>query len=107
MRRLNLFLIELVFCIVLFTVSAAVCVGLTVRAKQMSAQSEQLTTAVQLAQQTAERWRAGEELPAAWTTDGYEVRLSETDDAAPLRSCDIAVSRGGETIYALEGVAAA
>lgn len=107
MRRLNLFLIELVFCIVLFTVCAAVCIGLTVHAKQMSEQSERLTTAVQLAQQTAERWRAGEALPEERTADGYEVRLTETDSALPLRSCDIVVLLDGETIYALEGVAAA
>ena len=59
MKRTNLFLLELVLDLVLFTLCAVVCVALLLTAKGMSQESRQLTEAVYIAQDAAERWRSG------------------------------------------------
>ena len=78
MKRANLFLLELVLDLLLFALCAAVCVGLLLHAKGMSLE----------------------------TVDGYEIQVTETGDKAPLRCCDITISRDGEIVYTLEGVTA-
>lgn len=104
MKRANLFLLELVLDLLLFALCAAVCVGLLLHAKGMSLESRRLTDAVYLAQDAAETWRTGG--TPAETSDGYEIQVTETGDKAPLRCCDITISRDGEIVYTLEGVTA-
>ena len=74
MKRTNLFLLELVLDLVLFTLCAVVCVALLLTAKGMSQESRQLTEAVYIAQDAAERWRSGAPL-----YDFYPGRLSGGD----------------------------
>ena len=62
----RLLLLELVADLFIFVLCAAVCVALLVRARSMSDESTKLTQAVYIAQDAAERLRAGEA-----TYDGY------------------------------------
>ena len=64
--RSRLLLLELVADLFIFTLCAAVCVALLFQAKSMSAESTRLAQAVYIAQDAAERLRAGET-----TYDGY------------------------------------
>lgn len=117
MKRTNLFLLELVLDLLLFTVCATVCVGLVLHAKGMSRDSRALTEAVYIAQDAAERYRAGMEVSSYYTAAGtpqtdndaadYRVEFTAGEDSA-----DIAVYPvdGAETpVYTLtvsKGVAA-
>ena len=62
----RLLLLELVADLFIFVLCAAVCVALLVQARSMSDESTKLTQAVYIAQDAAERLRAGET-----TYDGY------------------------------------
>ena len=62
----RLLLLELVADLFIFVLCAAVCVALLVQARSMSDESTKLTQAVYIAQDAAERLRAGEA-----TYDGY------------------------------------
>lgn len=103
-RRENLFLLELVCCLLLFALCAAVCTGLLVRAHGMSRESAELTDAVYIAQSAAEAWKAGEAPAEAWGAYRVTCRAG-AEDASP-RTCDITVTLDGRTVYTLEGVAA-
>ncbi|WP_297717106.1 hypothetical protein [Intestinimonas sp.] len=69
----RLLLLELVADLVIFALCAAVCVALLFRARSMSDESTRLTQAVYIAQDAAERLRAGEELYSGYTADGAPV----------------------------------
>ena len=56
--RSGLFMIELLIAVGVFTLCAAVCVGLFVRAEVMSRESADLTRAVAEARSVAECWKA-------------------------------------------------
>ena len=62
----RLLLLELVADLFIFVLCASVCVALLVQARSMSDESTKLTQAVYIAQDAAERLRAGET-----TYDGY------------------------------------
>ena len=99
--RFSLFLMELVIDLFLCVLCAAVCVGLLVHARRMSAQSTRLTQAVYLAQSAAETWKATGTQPAepAAQSGGLELRYT-----AEGNRLDIAVYQGEELLYELEGV---
>ena len=99
--RFSLFLMELIIDLFLFVLCAAVCVGLLVHARRMSAQSTRLTQAVYLAQSAAETWKATGTQPAepAAQSGGLELRYT-----AEGNRLDIAVYQGEELLYELEGV---
>lgn len=69
----RLLLLELVADLFIFALCAVVCVALLVQARSMSAESTQLTQAVYIAQDAAERLRAGEEIYSGYTADGTPV----------------------------------
>ena len=69
----RLLLLELVADLFIFALCAAVCVALLVQAKSMSRESARLTQAVYIAQDAAERLRAGEEIYSGYTADGTPV----------------------------------
>lgn len=69
----RLLLLELVADLFIFALCAVVCVALLVQARSMSAESTQLTQAVYIAQDVAERLRAGEEIYSGYTADGTPV----------------------------------
>ena len=71
--RSRLFLLELVCDFVIFALCAAVCVALLARARAMSRESAQLTQAVYIAQDAAERIRAGQEVYSGYLADGTPV----------------------------------
>lgn len=129
-RRENLFLIELVGCLLLFALCAAVCTGLLFRAHGMSRESTELTDAVYIAQSAAEVFRAAgnmddlaQGLGTEWTGPPLEARFradgtpdpegdylltvdTALDTAAGLRRAEFTVSLDGAAVYKLEGVAA-
>ena len=97
----HLFLTELVVCLSLFVISAAVCVGLLVHARSMSLESTRLNQAVYLAQSTAEAWRAGEQvLPSRTDDSGLTVSALEHDG-----TLTVSVSLDGKPVFSLEEVA--
>ena len=103
-RRENLFLLELVCCLLLFALCAAVCAGLLVRAHGMSRESTQLTDAVYAAQSAAEAWKAGQTPAEDWGE--YRVTCEAGAEDASPRTCAITVWLDGRAIYTLEEVAA-
>lgn len=58
--RSGLFAIELLIAVGIFTLCAAICVGLFVRAEVLSRESEELTHAVNTARNIAENFKASE-----------------------------------------------
>ena len=128
-KRENLFLIELVGCLFLFALCAAVCTALLVNARSMSRESAGLTDAVYIAQTGAESFRASgslddlaRSLGGAWE-DGvlevpfgpggapggegpYLLTVTPGPEDGPVATADFAVSLDGEVLYTLEGVAA-
>ena len=66
----RLLLLELVADLFIFALCAAVCAALLVSAKSMSAESTRLTQAVYIAQDAAERLRAGEAVYDHYFADG-------------------------------------
>lgn len=76
----RLLLLELVADLFIFALCAAVCVALLVQARSMSDESTRLTQAVYIAQDAAERLRAGETTYDAYFADGRP----DTSDVDPL-----------------------
>lgn len=100
MNRSNLFLLELIGNLVIFVLCATVCVGLIIRAHNVSDDSAQLTQAVYLAQSTAEALRSGDDVPAA--PEGYEIDVDTAESSANgTESAEITVLYGGEEVYTL------
>ena len=97
--RANLFLLELVLDLCVFALCAAVCVGLLVRAHDLSRESGRLTQAVYLAQSAAEAARTGAALPEP--PEGYEI-CHVTKEADGVTSMEIRVLCQGRTVYTLE-----
>ena len=71
--RSRLLLLELVADLFIFALCAAVCVALLFQARSMSRDSTQLTQAVYIAQDAAERIRSGREVYSGYTADGAPV----------------------------------
>ena len=78
--RSRLLLLELVADLFIFALCAAVCVALLFQAKSMSAESTRLAQAVYIAQDAAERLRAGETTYDGYFADGRP----DTSDLDPL-----------------------
>ena len=78
--RSRVLLLELVADLIIFALSAAVCVALLFQAKSMSAESTRLAQAVYIAQDAAERLRAGETTYDGYFADGRP----DTSDLDPL-----------------------
>ena len=76
----RLLLLELVADLFIFVLCAAVCVALLVQARSMSDESTRLTQAVYIAQDAAERVRAGETVYGGYFADGRP----DTSDLDPL-----------------------
>lgn len=68
--RSRLLLIELICDFIIFSLCAVVCVTLLSQARIMSRESSQLTEAVYIAQDAAERYRAGLPVYSSYFTDG-------------------------------------
>ena len=68
--RSRLLLIELICDFIIFSLCAVVCVTLLSQARSMSRESSQLTEAVYIAQDAAERYRAGLPVYSSYFTDG-------------------------------------
>ena len=76
----RLLLLELVADLFIFALCAALCVALLVQARSMSDESTRLTQAVYIAQDAAERLRAGETTYDYYFADGRP----DTSDPDPL-----------------------
>lgn len=100
--RASLLLLELIIDLFLFVICAAVCVGLLLHARSMSAESRDLTDAVYLAQSAAEMWRSGLPPQACnGDSDGLQVKASTPHGEDMLH---VSVYKGDALVYALEGV---
>lgn len=100
-KRANLFLIELVMNLFIFTLCAAVCVGLLVHARSMSMDSASLTQAVYVAQSAAEHWKATGMLPEQGDADGDGLQIS-VQERDGVFAVTVTGARG--LTYTLEGV---
>lgn len=76
----RLLLLELVIDFIIFALCAVVCAALLVQARTMSDESTRLTQAVYIAQDAAERVRAGETVYGGYFADGRP----DTSDLDPL-----------------------
>lgn len=101
MKRTNLFLLELVLDLLLFAVCATVCVGLVLYAKSISRDSRMLTEAVYIAQDAAERYRAGLDLTQYYTASGTPVDAANNADYT-VQWAETAAHRATVSVYALE-----
>lgn len=109
--RSRLLLLELVADLFIFALCAAVCVALLFQAKSMSAESTKLAQAVYIAQDAAERLRAGETTYDGYFADGrpdasgldpllkstlpdYRVTYREEGDGVEIGVCPYADPEG-------------
>lgn len=76
----RLLLLELVIDFIIFALCAVVCAALLFQARTMSDESTKLTQAVYIAQDAAERVRAGETVYGGYFADGQP----DTSDLDPL-----------------------
>lgn len=118
-KQITSFYLESLLLIALFTAILLVLLGVFTGAKAQSAQAEQLTRAVLLAEDAAEALAASdsaESLQALLNEednarldgnvlivshDGYEVNITLSPEGAMLYG-DIRVIRNGQELYALE-----
>ena len=98
--RSRLFLLELVLCLTIFVLCAAVCAALLVRAWSLSRESARLTQGVYLAQSAAEALRAGADLPQMPQDYDLDVRAEPPEDG--VCAATITVSCQGEIVYTLD-----
>lgn len=125
--RSSLFLIEIILGILFFSIAAAICVQLFIRAHLMGQSSTDLNRGISLAQTAAETFRAcdgslsetaallsataqGETLTAYYTADAqpcgpeeavYTLSLTHSY-ADGISSSEISVTRDAEPVYSLE-----
>lgn len=99
-RHSNLFLLELILCLSIFTLCAGVCTALLVHARGMSQESTRLTQSVYLAQSTAEALRTGTEIPQA--PEGYHLDITVSEPTQGISSAAITVCFQEEPVYTLE-----
>jgi Tfp pilus assembly protein PilE len=111
-----IFLFELMVVILVFTIAAAICTSIFVKAYKFSADSEDLTTAVIKAESAAEKFKAsgkdGRQPDELYFDKDWESVASETDAAfkivlspsaqGNMSVCDIEVYRNNDSIYSLE-----
>jgi Tfp pilus assembly protein PilE len=109
-----IFLFELMMVILVFTVSAAICTSIFVKAYKFSEDSEDLTMAVIKAESVAERFKAGEnrdsdelyfdedwEAVSSGNGSDFKIVLSPSKQG-DMSVCAIEVYRGAESLYSLE-----
>ncbi|MDR1028739.1 MAG: hypothetical protein LBL63_04895 [Clostridiales Family XIII bacterium] len=111
-----IFLFELMVVILVFTVSAAICTSIFVKAYKFSEDSEDLTMAVIKAESVAESFKAtggdAAQPSALYFDRDWETVSSERDsdfriilspsEQGNMSVCDIEVYRGDDSIYSLE-----
>ncbi|MBP1737218.1 MAG: hypothetical protein H6Q60_1099 [Oscillospiraceae bacterium] len=97
-KQSPLFLTELIFSLVIFSLCAAVCVSLIVRAQTISTDSRQLSQALMLAETVAEEFKA--EQPLTESRDGYQVSTQQRTEHG-VAYLDITVSLQDEPVYQL------
>lgn len=100
-NRSSLFLLELIICLFLFVICAAVCVGLLLHARGLSMESRDLTNAVYQAQSYAERWRESGELPVDCGMPTDDLLTGGEVENGLL---NVHVYKGDKLVYSLEGV---
>jgi len=116
MSKSSLFIMELTLAILMFSISAAVCLQMMASAKQRADNSAALSRAVLEAQTTAEEFKYGKaDTGLTRYYDGQWNSCSEADavfvlqltaDPADAKTGVITVSRsGGEELYRLSAAA--
>lgn len=106
----GLFLLELMLSLLIFSVCAAICMGLFGKAAADTAKSRDLNSAVILARNVAELVKSGEKIDAVSYYDG-ELSAAESVNSAysavvtyetpELFNVDIIRTVDGETVFAL------
>lgn len=107
--RTKAMLCELVIVALFLALSAMTLLRLFAASNNISRESEALARATILAQDSLERFSAGEELPAReeYTLGGVDYAVLaqiESDDtgAGALVTCTVTVQQGGETVTSMQ-----
>ena len=103
-NRAFLVLMEQLVMVLVFSVAAAVCMGLFIRAGQTAEETDRLGDAVLLAQNAAEILKAsGGEGAVPAEQNGYRVEILRTADNIPgFGSAVIQIFYQGERLFSLE-----
>lgn len=103
-NRAFLVLMEQLIMVLVFSVAAAVCMGLFVRAGQAAEETARLGDAVLLAQNAAETLKAsGGEAAVPAEQNGYRVEILRTDETIPgFGSAVIRIYDQGSCLFSLE-----
>lgn len=101
-NRSVLLLTEQLVMMTVFLLAAAVCLGVFVRAAQISTHTQRQDEAVALAQNAAELLKAGQ-MPGNRTEDGYRLEIREIGETLPgLIQGRITVYFEEEALFSLE-----
>ena len=100
-RRSTLLLMELLVMILVFSLAAAACLGIFVRAYQLTEETKRLDQAVLLAQNGAELLKAGQD-PAVLDTGGLDLAVELLPEGENLTRARITVTWENRPLYTLE-----
>ncbi|ODU57309.1 MAG: hypothetical protein ABT01_02470 [Clostridium sp. SCN 57-10] len=100
MSRTSLLLLELAAAVVLFVLCAAVCIGISLRSEGISRESVELTQAVAMATEYAERWRAQPFDDLVEDSGGLRVMVRNTMRGS-TRTARISVCAAKKEVYHL------
>jgi Tfp pilus assembly protein PilV len=108
------FLFELMIVILVFSISAAVCMNIFVKAFNFSSDSENLTRAVLQAESALEEFKANPQAAEEramyftedWVQTGSPAGASFVMTVTPaldgnIYTCDVKITQGGAELYAL------
>ena len=99
--KASLFLMELLIMVLAFALAAALCLQVFVRAEEICAETARRDEAVVIAQNAAERLKAGKDMAAA-AKDSYEVQVLQLPTEIPgLGQAEITVLYEGAALYTL------
>lgn len=102
-NKASLSLMEQLVMLLVFSLAAALCLGVFARAQSVSQETVHRETAAQIAQNGAEWLKSGGALEELSVPQGYTARLICRDSAVPgLRKGEIEVCFAGEPVFSLE-----
>ena len=88
--------------VLVFALASALCLRCFALARQISEQTVRQDEAVLIAQNAAERLKAGEEIGSEWEERGYQVSAAEVQtEIAGVRQAEIEVCCEDEQLFVL------
>lgn len=102
-NKASLSLMEQLVMILVFSLAAALCLGVFARADQISKTTQHRETAAQIAQNGAELLKSGAKWESLPLPEGYTAQLQMVDgNIRGLQMAEIQVSYGPEMVFALQ-----